>query len=347
MSKSRLRQGFTLIELLVVIAIIAVLVALLLPAVQQAREAARRSTCRNNLKQLGLAMHNYHEQAGTFPSVAMMTADPANQLGFKQPRNFSWICAILPQLDQGPLYNQINFNIAALGQNLGTGNLETIGLPVTTCPSDAVWGKQKPQGLGFSSYGMTQGWDWWSRFNSAGYAGLDTRLYGVGITGNNVAIQQITDGTSNTIMIGETDSASNTGSQFCCTRKRTAGERVFRTCLLATQVNSDAQSRAGSVFNNSLGAQYLDPDGGTVSSGGWWRGGPYALAPFFISAYAINSEWPGPSSAHPGGAHFLMCDGGVRFINGTMQHNGNWTLSVWQALNSCAGEQWQPTVTDF
>ena len=117
--KRRSEAAFTLIELLVVIAIIAVLVALLLPAVQQAREAARRSTCKNNLKQLGLALHNYHEQGNMLPlhrvargaNTTLPGTNPAVMTG-----NISWIAMILPQLDQSPLYNSINFLDGSNGQ---------------------------------------------------------------------------------------------------------------------------------------------------------------------------------------------------------------------------------------
>src|SRR5688500_4365529 len=116
------RRGFTLIELLVVIAIIAVLIALLLPAVQQAREAARRTQCRNNLKQIGLALHNYHDVHNTFPMgycAGMTYVDGASDTS----PGWSWATYILPQLDQGPLYNQFNWSaapdtVAAIQKNL-------------------------------------------------------------------------------------------------------------------------------------------------------------------------------------------------------------------------------------
>jgi len=121
------RNGFTLIELLVVIAIIAILIALLLPAVQQAREAARRSTCKNNMKQLGLAMHNYHDVYTTFPI--------GSRLHYLRPHN--WRFAILPYLDQAPLFNiapAASFN-AAPGANTVSDLMDGLFLPVYECPS--------------------------------------------------------------------------------------------------------------------------------------------------------------------------------------------------------------------
>lgn len=155
MRRSRIR-GFTLIELLVVIAIIAVLIALLLPAVQQAREAARRTQCRNNLKQLGLALHNYENAYGRLPAARMSlgfcTVTTAPSRPDPQSKNASGLTLLLPYLDQGPLYNQINFsgahgNYVRAGCNpvpvgldaVATGHADLASniIPLFLCPSDS------------------------------------------------------------------------------------------------------------------------------------------------------------------------------------------------------------------
>ncbi len=129
------RRGFTLIELLVVIAIIAVLIALLLPAVQAAREAARRAQCVNNLKQIGIALHNYHDQVGAFPYGADAWGAPG-------PTNFfggNWVLMVLPQLEQNALYNSFNFSLQTAGTTavMNTTVIRTV-LNVLICPSDGT-----------------------------------------------------------------------------------------------------------------------------------------------------------------------------------------------------------------
>ena len=124
------RRGFTLIELLVVIAIIAILVALLLPAVQQAREAARRSSCKNNMKQLGLALHNYHDVHSCFPPGSFGNANSS--------RATNWRASILPFIEQGPAYDQINFETGSFWGHSGpfSGNvvLQTLRVETYVCP---------------------------------------------------------------------------------------------------------------------------------------------------------------------------------------------------------------------
>src|SRR3954469_10986475 len=140
---TRYRRAFTLIELLVVIAIIAVLIGLLLPAVQAAREAARRAQCVNNLKQIGLALHNYHDTNLAFPTGGIMGVDPAGDFWAAGPtaNRLSWRALILPQMEGNPLYNAINFQIR--NGNYGSGDngasAYTVWVTVSNswlCPSD-------------------------------------------------------------------------------------------------------------------------------------------------------------------------------------------------------------------
>ncbi|MDB5337001.1 MAG: xcpT 17 [Planctomycetaceae bacterium] len=192
------KRGFTLIELLVVIAIIAVLIALLLPAVQQAREAARRSQCKNNIKQIGLALHNYHDAMTVFPTGA---TGKAMGLAF-----------ILPYLDQSPLYNLINFNIDIYGP-ASQPAINTV-IPVFVCPSNPT-----------SAVGYTvSGGAWYGSIAMVDYAlvcGSDlgpntSPLAGGALACNGVfcyttkwgtlakiGMKDITDGSSNTFGVGE------------------------------------------------------------------------------------------------------------------------------------------------
>jgi prepilin-type N-terminal cleavage/methylation domain-containing protein len=143
--RSRRSRGFTLIELLVVIAIIAILIALLLPAVQQAREAARRTQCKNHLKQIGLALHNYHDVFSCFPIGARQgnISGPGSPVANKWSQGTNWRAAILPQIDQAPLFNQLNFNgdsfcgasYVPIGANVV---LSRLLIPFYTCPSSSV-----------------------------------------------------------------------------------------------------------------------------------------------------------------------------------------------------------------
>ena len=191
------RTAFTLIELLVVIAIIAVLIALLLPAVQQAREAARRTQCRNNLHQLGLALHNYHDTHNTLPPGFSSRYSPA-PLG----PGWTWAAMLMPFLDEVAIYNSLNFSrqadSAGLENSTGTGSL----LAQFLCPSDPVVGPDPGGGYSsarqaLSNYLACQGTlasaPWSYAVGSNGVFGFNSR----------VRLRDIRDGTSNTIMVGE------------------------------------------------------------------------------------------------------------------------------------------------
>ena len=147
------KHGFTLIELLVVIAIIAVLIALLLPAVQQAREAARRTQCKNNLKQTGLALHNYHDTFNQFPSA--FGNQTVNSSGGERWGHSQWV-SLLPYFDQAPLFNQWNF----LANDEGWGGNQNISrdakIPTLKCPSSILPDKS-PNGFVTAHYYGIQG----------------------------------------------------------------------------------------------------------------------------------------------------------------------------------------------
>jgi len=176
------RSAFTLIELLVVIAILAVLMGLLLPAVQQARESARRTECQNRLKQMGLALHNYHDTHSTLPSGAIVIGP-----SFATFSGWGWQAMILPQLDQTPLYQAIDFNLGtAVGVNR---NVISQSLSVSKCASDTLPDATAAPIPGYSDALIANG-------NYVGCGGL---LSGI----SSVNFSEVTDGLSQTLLLGE------------------------------------------------------------------------------------------------------------------------------------------------
>lgn len=269
----RRRRGFTLIELLVVIGIIALLVALLLPAIQQAREAARRTQCRNNLKQMGLALQNYHDTSGSFPPVLVVNPGPSAQTGY--PFGWwSWYLRILPQIEQTPLYEQIDTDDDLILE------LSTYREPMSTnvstflCPSDPyserIWSTdgwwQGPVAAAHTNYLGSRGSNGVIPFN-----GLFREA------NEFVQIRDVTDGTSNTLFVGERPVDE-------------AGEWGWWP--------------GGTGFDlNGLADHVLDCSEG--------------LRPGVLGSTAdLTHFW----SPHPGGAHFLLGDGRVRFLSYSINH---------------------------
>jgi prepilin-type N-terminal cleavage/methylation domain-containing protein/prepilin-type processing-associated H-X9-DG protein len=326
--RSSRRQAFTLIELLVVIAIIGILVALLLPAVQQAREAARRTSCRNNLKQIGLALHNYHDVHSQFPPGNMdYSANWGATVQFVDPGpQWGWPAFILPQLDQANLYNELQLNSVRLSEyNTKYSQLKplrTTKLTVYRCPSDAngkdtlqgtpddrhfAWGNFPTEYTATSNYVGIHGnrnaraWNWWLSTGDRVEEGM---------FGNNsqIRLQDVTDGTSNTFMVGERRWKCNAGSWI--------GNR-----------NPPGTGMWGQYYTMARAG-----DATTCGSGS-------SLAPVPLNAPDGNPALrkarcsQGLNSEHVGGAHFLFADGSVRFIGENISYaDGDVCGRVWTGL---------------
>jgi len=319
-------RGFTLIELLVVIAIIAVLIALLLPAVQAAREAARRAQCVNNLKQIGLALHNYASANGVFPPGYVSSIDRTvldacnqdreNQHGVDLGAGWAWGSMILPYLEQQPVYSSINFSLSVAYHQNDTCSLTALN--VFLCPSDPgpstipVF-EDPPDPANPGSYSASHVVDTLSRGNYVGMYGIgevcaqsgandSANNNGVGPMGQHagmfyrnsrVSFADITDGTSNTIAVGE---RSHNLSYVTWVARSIDG------WLGITSPIEGGTDR----FNPSpeeCWVQVLGPAG--LEDGSRTINNPAAH---------VEDYW----SRHPGGANMLFGDGSVRFLKSTI-----------------------------
>ncbi len=235
----RTRHGFTLIELLVVIAIIAILIALLLPAVQQAREAARRTQCRNNLKQLGLAAHTYHDAHNMLPP-GWIGVELTTGLDFTEGSNgWSWASKLLPYLDQGTVYNQIDFLQPV--EHPSNLNPRTQILSVFRCPSNAIpeltWtitdGMNDLAELALSNYPAVFGT---GEIHACEGNPAPFQCSGDGMFFHNSSIRfaNVQDGLSNTLMMGERKIRHNPDWHTTWTGVVPNGEETFESILGST-----------------------------------------------------------------------------------------------------------------
>jgi prepilin-type processing-associated H-X9-DG protein len=353
-----------LIELLVVIAIIAVLIALLLPAVQSAREAARRAQCVNNLKQIGLALHNYHQSVGAFPLGASeyIVSTNANRNNRFQWDNWSCHVMILPYMEQATMYNACNFSV---------GNNETVTNPlngITThnfainstvtlsrvpgflCPSDP-WAGVGPPNTGNvnssndNSYVGSQGTTTMTpQVNSATGS---TGLFWYYVSYN---IAQITDGTSNTVAFSE-GLVGNPGKGGGFNTYR--GQSVMNVRAILAANFYDANQNQPAIFTAlaACNAAFMGPTANGRNNqwrGIYWEVGANGMT-WFNTIVPPNSKqypwgdcrdqnggWPdestfaNASSNHPGGVNTLMADGSVRFIKDSI------SMPIWWGLGTKA-----------
>ena len=308
------RRGFTLIELLVVIAIIAVLIALLLPAVQAAREAARRAQCANNLKQLGIAIHNYHDTTSSFPTT--MWAGPTySATNVRYLSSFQTM--LLPYMELGVLYNAINFSFP-IGQGVDGGTVNTTAyLSVVNgfiCPSDTApnltniaradsgVGPQHTAGAKLSYYAnsgdnATDGsgpWPFTSlptvRANAFGDGNSYTGI--LGRSGGTTSIRDITDGTSNTFAMGE--SLFESCNWFSWPNPN--------GCYAFTSVPINWKITVFEAGTPGNPVEYGNATGQLNNSGNW------------VSGFGFRSK-------HPGIVQFLFCDGRVTAIKESVNRN--------------------------
>ncbi|HEY7310701.1 MAG TPA: DUF1559 domain-containing protein [Gemmataceae bacterium] len=204
MKRRSARKAFTLIELLVVIAIIGILVGLLLPAVQKVREAASRMSCTNKLKQLGLALHSYHDRTGSFPPGYLDgNPNPSSDAGFDQGPGWGWAAFLLPDLEQTNVFNRIDFT-----QPVAVSPVRATFLPIFWCPSDrqlqtfSVYNSgPSPSALATLAQGNYIACN--GMYETDPYAGMNTGAF---LRNSRFRVADITDGLSNTIFLGERNS---------------------------------------------------------------------------------------------------------------------------------------------
>jgi prepilin-type N-terminal cleavage/methylation domain-containing protein/prepilin-type processing-associated H-X9-DG protein len=325
---SRMKRGFTLIELLVVIAIIAVLIALLLPAVQAAREAARRSQCVNNLKQIGLGLHNYHQTSDVFPTGGSCNA-PQDSYG-----SFNYNCVIwngvsaqalmLSYMEQSQIYNAINMNLAGPGGTLGnTANSTTFytKINVFLCPSDGYAGQSSGNLNSYrGNFGTT----------SQSYSSTSTGVFSYGQA---YGVNTITDGTSNTIAYGEQLVGYSGNPQYRGNGMNSTGVmQNFNVETLGVQTVNQALQTCTTAFRSGSPLPY--------SGHYWWVGTmghsmfntvvpPNSnLFPWANCKTGGGGSYSNAMSNHSGGANFLFADGSVKFIKNSINQYTYWNIGT-------------------
>jgi len=346
-------KGFTLIELLVVIAIIGVLIALLLPAVQAAREAARRSQCVNNLRQLGLAAHNYHSAVGSFP---MANATAYHDIGATDLTDWgTWSAQafLLPYLEQKPVYDAMNFNWTCwwgYGANANATAFNT-RLAVFICPSDGTettsWGEPMLNNY-HGSMGTTT--DIWNQSSTGMFA---HRL--------SIKESSVKDGLSNTILFSEALVGSDTiGTKW---RDSVTGTTGANASLLNPLVPVGGQLQFAPAVLTALQECTTAFQG--TSNHTWnrgWRWGPGSPGlTLFNTVVTPNSQqyqWSGcrfgcpgcgvdfgnflnANSSHPGGVNVGMADGSVKFIKDSIAPQTWWAIGTKAGGETVSSDSYQ------
>ena len=299
------RRGFTLIELLVVIAIIAVLIALLLPAVQQAREAARRTQCKNNLMQIGLALQNYMLGHEVLPPGTQNLTGPIVSQEDETQYHMNWVVQILPYLEQQNVYNHIDFTQGVYSP--ANNPVRVRQMSSLICPSDPnTYGKP----VGLTSYcGVHNDYE----------TPIDINQNGVLFLNSAIHYEQVTDGSSNTIYVMEAraDTGADLGWMSGTRATLRNGVKWTNRAEMEAVAQTPPTPPAAATEGNETAkpAKPAEPIKANYVSHNFGRGAVPAIQQQLTAANASTGYVGGPGSHHTGGWHNVMGDGSVRFIS--------------------------------
>ncbi len=318
------RQGFTLIELLVVIAIIAILIALLVPAFQKVREAANRISCTNNLKQLGLALHNYHDANRHLP-YGYQVKQWSGEGGTVPAGHFRWsvLAELTPYLEQSNVYRTLDLDYPLYGgpdsdppYSVFPPNRDGVALivPIFLCPSDRFTQVRDDRGPG--NYVACAG--------SGANGGDATDADGSFFVNSRIRLTDILDGTSNTAAMSESLLGPGTGSNYTITDPALVDPQTMYRSLGFSDTLSEANCAGTTEWRTHRGSTWAD---GAYPNGlynHYYR--PNDNEPDCLRH--SNPGWRAARSRHPGGVNILLGDGSVHFIVDTVD------LSAWRALST-------------
>lgn len=323
------RKAFTLVEMLVVIAVLGVLVALLLPAVQSARESARRIACANNLRQLGIAAHNHHSAHNCFPAGAVSKADPSDASTPWTFYRWSTLATLSPYLENTAAYNALNLNVPLYNSSLQISPVNQAGVKIAValfhCPTDD--GRRLRDAFGPTNYAACTG-------TGIG-GGTPNSTDGVSFVNSKTSIERISDGATQTALISESTLGAIGGSAHDV-------QQEYKSLLTAPL--TEAQCNSSTIWNLSdpRGFAWVNGEYRSALYNHYWT--PNSQTPDCIGVTIGGTPqtrytpygWRTARSLHPGGVNLLLADGGIQFISNDIEP------ATWKALATIRGGESLP-----